>query len=86
MAGLNLPSESGEYDSPVQGVKVQKLMAVVGPASVCPCNGCGVSPNIKRTQCGYQGWRQSFLHPYVEALWACCTGVEAGNEGGSKPL
>ena len=57
MASLNLPSESGEYDSPVQGVKVQKLMAVVGPASVCPCNGCGVSPNIKRTQCGYQGWR-----------------------------
>jgi len=34
MAGLNLPSEYGEPDSPAQGVKVRKEIAVIGSAIV----------------------------------------------------
>lgn len=33
-AGLNLPSEFGEPDSPAQGVKVRKEIAVIGSAIV----------------------------------------------------
>jgi len=46
MTVLNLSSEFGKYRLTLQGVKVQKLLAVQyhGSAIISPCYGCGAFP------------------------------------------
>ncbi len=73
-AGLNLPSESGECDSPRQGVKVPKNNSrplYLSARQLSPCNGCGCYPQAQE-----HAARLATLalcpspYPHVEALGA----------------
>ena len=70
MSGLNLSSEFGEYDSPVQGVKVQLLNSRNRLGNLAHATAVVSPPTPRERSADVKAGMLSFPYPYVEALGA----------------
>ena len=87
MTGLNLSGEFGKYRLTLQGVKVQKPIAVVSARQLkARATAVVLPPSPRARSADGNAGTLAFPYPYVEALGACWPCAEATVKGGSKPL